>query len=227
MLKDCYISAIIASSSSPIAAPPAFIDNTMYIDGGTRFGLFGDSVLEAFFRRQQGLTDAYGLPEDDASGLEPIASLAPVVYAVIDGTLELPTRHCPKKDQSLCTPEQPLGPKDGAHKDWNLLDLALNTEHILVNEVYRFSALSVEADACEQAGCFNFLRIEPDVADFEYIFPAPETGVLMPATCPEWQQIDNEVDDPIEFHKRYMRCLIAYGQLKVEQAGWGLLQSET
>ncbi|WP_432199845.1 patatin-like phospholipase family protein [Erythrobacter sp. W53] len=224
LLKDCYISAIIASSSSPIAAPPAFIDNTMYIDGGTRFGLFSDSVLEAFFRRQNGLTDAYAIEQArlEADGLEPIASLAPVVYAVIDGTLELPPRHCPKKDQSLCTPDKPFGGKDGAHKDWNILDLALNTEHILVNEVYRFSALAVEADACEQAGCFNFLRIEPDVADFEYIYPAPDTGVLMPATCPEWQQIDIEIDDPIEFHKRYMRCLIAYGEAKVKAAGWGV-----
>ncbi len=224
-LKDCYISAIIASSSSPIAAPPAFIDNTMYVDGGLRFGLFADSVFEAFFRRQNGMTDAYELeeltdPESEEDTPLPVQSLAPVVYAVIDGTLELPKRPCPKADQSLCTDEKPLGGKDGAHKDWNILELALDAEHILVNEVYRFSALAVEADSCEEAGCFNFLRIEPDVNEFVYGMPAGG-GFEEFLTCPEWQQVDIETDDPIEFHKRYMRCLISYGEEKVSAAGWG------
>ncbi len=224
-IQDCYVSAIIASSSSPIAAPPAFIDNTMYIDGGTRFGLFSDSVLEAFFRRQNGLTDAYELEEEIAAEQEddvptPVQSLAPVVYAVIDGTLDLSKRHCPKKDKSLCTKDKPMGGKDGAHKDWNILDLALTSEHILVNEVYRFSALAVEANACEEAGCFNFLRIEKDVNDFIYGMPAGD-GFEEFLTCPEWQEVDIEIDDPIEFHKRYMRCLISYGEEKVSVAGWG------
>lgn len=225
-IKDCYISAIIASSSAPIAAPPAFIDNTMFIDGGTRFGLFSDSVLEAFFRRQNGLTDAY-VWEDDAHNDQgnipnpPIETSAPVVYAIINGTLELPKRPCPKADKRLCTKDKPLGGKDDKHKDWNILNLALNAEHILVNEVYRFSALAVEADACEQAGCFNFLRIETNVNNFEYIFPDKD-GVLVSAACPEWQQVDDELDDPLEFHKRYMRCLIAYGEKSVEEAKWGI-----
>ncbi len=222
-LRDCYVSAIIASSSSPIAAPPAFIDNTMYVDGGLRFGLFSDSVLEAFFRRQNGLTDAYEFEEEE-SGEEnaplPVQSLAPVVYAVIDGTLELPKRPCPKKDASLCTDEKPLGGKDGAHKDWNILQLALDAEHILVNEVYRLSALAVEADACEDAGCFNFLRIEQDVDQFMYGLPDKDGGIEI-LTCPAWKGVDIETDDPIEFHKRYMRCLIAYGEEKVNAAGWG------
>ncbi|MEP3050829.1 MAG: patatin-like phospholipase family protein [Erythrobacter sp.] len=220
LIKDCYLSAIIASSSTPLASPPAFIDNTMYIDGGTRFGLFGDSVIEAFYRRQQGLTDAYQLDEDEEDNPLPVQSLAPIVYAIIDGTLQLPPRHCPKADQSLCTAERPMGGRDGAHKDWNLLGLALNTKGILVNEVYRFSALSVAADACEEAGCFNILRIEPDVSDFEYIIP-DANGVLVPANCPQWRQVDIDLDHPVQFHKRYMRCLIAYGEAQVQAAGWG------
>ena len=223
IFKDCYISAIIASSSSPIAAPPAFIDNTMYIDGGVRFGLFSDSVFEAFFRRQHGMTDAYDFEEaelqEELPPIEPDVT-APLVYAIVNGTLNLPAPKCPKADKSLCEQDPPYGGKDGQHKDWNILDLLLQTEHILVNEVYRFSALAVEADACEQAGCFNFLRIEKDMEDFEYIM-LNEKGILIPAPCPAWKEVDIELDDPIQFHKRYMRCLIAYGQKSVEDAGWG------
>ncbi len=221
--KDCYVSAIIASSSSPIAAPPAFIDNTMYIDGGVRFGLFSDSVFEAFFRRQHQMTDAYSFEEAALEEELPPAApeiTAPLVYAIVNGTLNLPAAKCPKADTSLCKNDPPYGGKDGQHKDWNILDLLLQTEHILVNEVYRFSALAVEADACEQAGCFNFLRIEKDMADFEYVM-LNEEGVLTPAPCPEWKQVDIELDDPLQFHKRYMRCLIGYGEKSVQDAQWG------
>lgn len=214
--KDCYISAIIASSSAPMAAAPAFIDNTMYIDGGTRFGLFSDSVLEVFHARKHGSGEhAPGMRE----GLPPAS--VPVVYSVIDGTLKLPPAKCPKEDSSLCTPAQPLGPADGQHRKWNIMDLLLSTEHILVNQVYRFSAEQVEADACDGAGCFNFLRIGGDVADFQFTYTDPATGQPAAKTCPQWAAIDNQVDDPIEFQKRYMRCLIAYGKAKVKAAGWG------
>lgn len=207
---DCYASAIIASSSTPMAAPPVFIDNAMYIDGGVRFGLFGDSVIEAFKARKKAA-------ESDAN-----APLPPRIYAVIDGTLQLPPNVCPKKDPADCQGDPPTWTGAGQHKDWNILQLALRSERLLVNQVYRFSAASVEAEACEEPGCFNFLRIEPDVAQFGITLPAPlnagNTGKL---TCAQWQAIDIAQDNPIEFHKRYMRCLIAYGQSKVAAAGWG------
>lgn len=206
-IQSCYIDAIIASSSAPMAAPPAFIDNTMYIDGGTRYGLFAGAALEAHARAQHAAATST-LP-------------APITYEVINGTLDLPPRPCPKQDASLCTPDNPLGGKDGQHRPWNIMNLALNTEHILVNQVYRFSAQGVADDACEDAGCFNFLRIGDDVNQFTFIQTDPTTGLPSALTCPAWTAIDNAVDDPIEFHKRYMRCLIAYGRTKVAAAGWG------
>ncbi|MCP5397070.1 MAG: patatin-like phospholipase family protein [Sphingomonadaceae bacterium] len=220
--KSCYVSAIIASSSAPMAAPPAFIDNTMYIDGGTRFGLFSDSVLEVFHARKHGAGEH--APGQRDPGLPPAG--VPVVYSVIDGTLKLPPPKCPKEDASLCTPSQPLGPADGQHRKWNIMDLLLSTEHILVNQVYRFSAEQVQADACEQAGCFNFLRIEDDVSTFQFTYTDPTTGQPAAKTCPQWAAIDDQVDDPIEFQKRYMRCLIAYGKAKVAAAGWGMPQND-
>ncbi|MBD3773455.1 MAG: patatin-like phospholipase family protein [Rhodobacteraceae bacterium] len=215
--KDCYISAIIASSSAPMAAPPTFIDNTMYIDGGTRFGLFSDSVLEVFHARKHGSGEHGAGMRDPAL---PAASV-PVVYEVIDGTLKLPPPKCPKENTSLCTPDQPLGPPDGQHAKWNIMDLLLSTEHILVNQVYRFSAEQVQAEACEGPGCFNFLRIGEDVSTFSFTYADPTTGQPVAKTCPQWAAIDDQVDDPIEFQKRYMRCLIAYGKAKVAAAGWG------
>ena len=44
-LRACYVDAIVASSSAPLAAVPVFIDNSMYVDGGMRFGMFANDVI--------------------------------------------------------------------------------------------------------------------------------------------------------------------------------------
>ena len=31
-------------------------------------------------------------------------------------------------------------------------------------------------------------------------------------TCSEWKDKDIEIDSPLEFHPRYMHCLISYGR---------------
>ncbi|WP_284126178.1 patatin-like phospholipase family protein [Parerythrobacter aestuarii] len=207
---DCYVSAIIASSSTPMAAPPVFIDNTMYVDGGARFGLFGDTVIRA--------VRVHSSRADE----EHRAHAAPRVYAVLNGTMQLPPPACPKEDPSLCNGDPPAWPNNGQHKDWNILELALKSERVLVNQVYRFSAQSVEDEACNGGGCFNFLRIEPDISEFAIALPAPlNAGNEGELTCPQWTAVDIATDNPIQFHKRYMRCLIRYGESKVQEAGWG------
>ncbi len=207
---DCYVDAIVASSSTPMAAPPVFLDNTMFIDGGVRFGLFGEAVIEPFKARKA------------AADKDEDAPAPPRVYAVIDGTLTLPPNVCPKENPADCSGDPPTWTSAGQHKDWNILQLALRTERLLVNQVYRFSAASVGAEACEDAGCFNFLRIEPDVSQFGIALPSPlNAGTIGSQTCAQWMAVDIARDNPIQFHKRYMRCLIAYGRVKVAAAGWG------
>lgn len=212
--KSCYIAAILASSSAPMAAPPVFIDNTMYVDGGMRFGMFGDPTALVQMAHWRGEAPDLKIEDD-------IYVPAPITYAIIDGTLDLPAPSCPKADASLCTKDNPMGGKEGVHKDWNIMSLAMASERVLVNQVYRFSALQLEDDACEESGCFNFLRIEDDVADFDFTYLDPAKSAPETLTCNQWQQIDIETDDPIEFQKRYMRCLISYGKAKVGEAGWG------
>lgn len=207
---DCYVSAIIASSSTPMAAPPVFVDNTMYIDGGARFGLFGETVVRAvrYHNRKA---------RDDHEGHH-----GPHIYAVLNGTMQLPSPSCPKKDPSQCSGDPPAWANNGQHKDWNILELALRSERVLVNQVYRFSAESVEQEAVNGNGGFSFLRIEPDIDEFGITLPAPlNAGNSGKLTCAEWTKVDIETDNPIQFHKRYMRCLIQYGEMKVKEAGWG------
>lgn len=69
-LKICYVEAVLASSSAPIAAPPVFIDERMYIDGGARFGVFSDEIGRVLEERVA------------AAGL---AEAPPRTYVIING----------------------------------------------------------------------------------------------------------------------------------------------
>ncbi|WP_426169174.1 patatin-like phospholipase family protein [Sandarakinorhabdus sp. DWP1-3-1] len=135
-LKQCYIEALIASSSVPLAAPPVYIDGRMLVDGGMRFGVF--RAAEA-----SGAALARSLAADQRSP-------APASFVIVNGTLAI-EKQCPfaaNKDGSC--------PAAGVPKDWDLVDLGLRSVDILTNQVYRFSA-----GAAAPAGT-SFVRIEPD-----------------------------------------------------------------
>ena len=212
--KDCYISAIVASSSAPIAARPVFIDNRMYIDGGARFGLFGaeiNTIVDDIRRRST-----------------PGAKVIPVSYAIINGTLELAApKKCPKLDDKLCSDSNPTGGKEGAHDAWNFIDLALRSEDILANQVYRFSAQRAGAGAGGQPGGFNIVRIEKDGQDHPYTLTDADVAALGgvdaergPKPCREWREIDRTLLNPVQFFPRYMRCMIDYGRARERREGW-------
>ncbi|WP_379545773.1 patatin-like phospholipase family protein [Qipengyuania sp. DSG2-2] len=211
--KDCYVEAIVASSSTPMAAPPVFIDNAMYIDGGSRFGMFSSAMMEV--RRKRATTPG---GQDYRSYSAP----PPTIYAIVNGTLNMAPAKCPKEDPKLCEAFPPHGGPGGKHKNWNILELALGSEKILVNQVYRFSAQEVGQSTCDEAGCLHFMRIDRDVAEFTHTLPNPEKdGAPEALTCSQWRDVDNRVDNPVQFHKRFMRCLIAYGEYRAQNAGWG------
>ena len=194
--RSCFIEALVASSSVPLAAPPVFIDDVMYIDGGARFGVF------------------YRAAED---ALVPVTeSLAPpaTAYLIVNGTLGI-ARRCPRVPlaDGSC-------PASGPLRDWDLLSLAQRSVSVLTNQVYRFSADSVRRGA-DGRELFQAATIEPAAQDFAFK-PDDLPGEAVSKTCAQWKADDDRLDHPVQFHKRYMRCLIAYGRTRAVALGWGV-----
>jgi predicted patatin/cPLA2 family phospholipase len=204
--RDCYIEAVVASSSAPLAAAPVFIDNRMLIDGGARFGMFTIAFETA-------TRDYLAKPEhrdkDDA----------PVTFLLINGAQAI-SRQCGKLNRTLCTREEPTGGRDGAHAPWSFTKLALRSEGILANQVYRFSEAQVGADA----RFYHVTRIGNDVGEHLYTM-RPAMSALGSGTkrCSDWRDDDLRLDNPVQFYPRYMQCLIDYGRAKSKDAQWWTL----
>lgn len=117
-VRDCYIDALIASSSVPLAALPVTLERRdangtltrhLYVDGGARFGVFWSQLGEVL-----------------AGGLDPEVTL------IVNGSLY----------------GKPWLDKAGAPQtNWSALSLALRTVSILENQVYRFSVDNVSRAA--------------------------------------------------------------------------------
>lgn len=210
-LKDCYISAIMASSSAPIAAAPVFLDNRMYVDGGARFGLFGAEIGALIEDRRARAAGGGNAPA------------IPVTYAIVNGTLEVGKPDaCPKRDDKLCTTTEPTGGLEGEHDPWTFIGLALRSEEILANQVYRFSAqrIGTKAGACE--GCFNIVRIRPDAQSHPFTLDDRDLGKGT-MSCADWRAEDRRLLNPVQFFPRYMRCIIDYGRHRKEVEKWASL----
>lgn len=198
-IRDCYVSAVLASSSAPLAAPPVFIDNRMYVDGGARFGMFSDEIG--------------GVINDE---VREISSVPPRtdVYLIVNGTL-LTSEQCGKAAPVTCPP---YGTLEGAHANWNLIELASRSEQILVNQVYRFSAARILDD--DPANPPHFARMNPDSDDHVYTMP-PDAGLgTGTMTCAAWHDEDKRLLNPVQFFPRYMRCLIDYGRQRGRAGQW-------
>jgi hypothetical protein len=201
--RDCYIEAIMASSSAPLAALPVFIDNRMYVDGGVRFGMFSDEIGEQILRTSD-------------------SSAKPTIYLLISGDQEVAAK-CGKADPAYCSNgADPPGNHTGAHAKWTFPELALRSEGILANQVYRFSADRVAQQARARGIPFRQIVIKPDMVT--HSFPRGATGVAAndAKTCQEWRAIDRADGDPLQFYPKYMRCVIDYGRARVtdEMQSW-------
>lgn len=195
---DCYIEAVVASSSAPLAARPVFIDNRMYVDGGARFGLFYAELRNEMASEAERTKARANAPKQH-------------IFVIINGDQQLPPL-CGKLDENNC-PDGETPKLNGFHKKWNFLALAIRSEKILGNQVYRFSADSIRNEADNGGLIFHSALIESDDIlkhDWENA-----DGALQPTgtkTCAEWRAKDREIDNPIQFEPRYMRCLISYGR---------------
>ncbi len=204
-MRACYVEAIVASSSAPLAAPPVYIDNRMYVDGGIRFGMFSNDIGDRVNYHKDGLPVAGG--EDDR----------PRMYVIVNGDQSVSLR-CGKADENACTTDYPAG-RNEKPKDWNLLDLALRSEGILVNGIYRFSAKRIEDQAEQEKNLLYFTRIESDVAQHvaKIDDDTLDRGEMQ---CAVWRERDRTLLNPIQFYPRYMRCLIDYGRTRAKAAEW-------
>lgn len=216
LIRECYVRAITASSSVPLAAPPTFIDNRMYIDGGARFGLISDEVGKA--------ADLLSLMWSAQRLKGPSAATAgerPNIYLLVNGTLEV-DQLCGKVDEANCGGGSANASPVGAHKPWNLLDLAQRSIGILINQVYRLSNDRIAVRASERGFVPRTARIREDLDAFWAAIKFPGEPEI-PRKCPDWATRDEVAEQPLEFHPRYMHCLIAYGAHRARLSGWAAL----
>jgi predicted patatin/cPLA2 family phospholipase len=82
-LVECYREVILASSAEPVGFPPRFINGSMYVDGGLRYGMFWDQIL-------------LQATEDH---------LNPEIYVIINGYRTANPMIC---DKGGCAPRAPL-----------------------------------------------------------------------------------------------------------------------
>lgn len=197
--KDCYIEAVIASSSAPIAALPVFIDHRMYIDGGVRFGAFSDELGPILGSRLPPLAPSQEKPR---------------IYLLVNGYQKTWSK-CGRQNETKCgTDGSDYEGTDEPHGKWKFLQLALRTEDILANQVYRFSAESIANQAKAREADLTYAQIGEEALDHSYTEP----GENHQTTCREARETDRFERDPVQFFPRYMRCIIDYGEQKAIEA---------
>jgi len=185
--RQCYIDALIASSSVPPGVPPVSLkinghsESNLYMDGGARFGVFFDQMQH--------------IPSLQS------ADMTLVVNGVLYG-------------DSWTEKSKPV-------KKWSVLNFALRAVDLMENQVYRFSVADAErwgsANGTLQMAYISseglkHMKVDPDGWDYKG------------ETCAKASSID-DLESPKQFHPRYMRCLIDYGQKRGAQDPWNKIIS--
>lgn len=205
--KTCYVDAIIASSSAPMAALPVFIDNRMYVDGGMRFGAFSEEIGQIL------------PPLSDKPALLKTVPKDLAIHLIVNGYQTVPSK-CGRASKDDC--KKSLDVKGGEdwpnsnarHRKWEFIELALRSEGILANQVYRFSAESLYYKALFNDVAFTYAQIGDEALDHTWPGDAAFPGEM---TCRKAKQLDKAESDPVQFFPRYMHCIIDYGRMRARQ----------
>lgn len=214
LYKTCYIEALIASSIVPVAAKPVFIDNRMYIDGGVRYAVFAEDI-----GAQLEKADIKKSLAGSSSGE------AVRIYIILNGDGESEVK-CGAREEDLCTGPNGTRQEGAAHEDWDFFTLASRSVSLLTNQV---ATLSIDRALNLARGTDSevfFVRLEEEDLTSHSLNSGDLTERLQTAspdgtrTCKDWRQIDDNLDDPVEFHPRYMQCLISLGFERGEQFDW-------
>lgn len=234
-LRKCYAEALVASSSVPIAAQPSFIEGKMFIDGGARFGVLPARMLELGERSAK----MGAAPAD-----------RPNLFILVNGTLQTtPKCNLEDCKDGVADPFPPTRAKSQAHGNWSFPGLAFRSLSILINQSYTASVELARRDAAwcrreplagsgqdcagndlKTAMNVHFVRILPDdlatdtfeVNGLREPVDADRPFENAKRTCVGWSKQDGSLEKPRphEFHPRYMRCLIRYGEKVSQELDW-------
>jgi predicted patatin/cPLA2 family phospholipase len=193
--KRCFIEALVASASAPLAAPPVYIDGEEYIDGGARFGMFRAAADQALATATRRSADS-GAP-------------APISFMILNGQTEIAPQ-C-RYDEVTGPDGVKTCPASGKLRDWDVVSLGLRSVDILTNQVYRFSV----DYAAQGPGEVHFTRILPDVDGYVATLDGQSK------TCADWHAVDQAANPPpVQFNPHEMACLIAYGRSRSAAEQW-------
>lgn len=204
-MRDCYVEALMASSSVPMQADPVFIAGRMYIDGGARFGVLVDLTAEAFHAAMA----TSGAAESSTRNL----------YLLVNATLEVPELCSLRKCDASVGVEGAPAPERPPHGKWNFVQLAQRSVSVMINQAYRSSVFIADGQYQEQEFTTRFVRLDP--AHLNFATPITFGGTTLPAkTCRQWRSEDETASQPLEFFPRYMHCIASYGAQDAKLGGF-------
>lgn len=204
-MRDCYVEALMASSSVPMQADPVFIAGRMYIDGGARFGVLVDLTAEAFHAAMAKSGAAESGPRN--------------LYLLVNATLEVPELCSLRKCEASVGVDGTPPPERPPHGKWNFVQLAQRSVSVMINQAYRSSVFIADGQYKEQEFTTRFVRLDP--AHLNFATPITFGGTTLPAkTCRQWRSEDETASQPLEFFPRYMHCLASYGAQDAKLGGF-------
>jgi predicted acylesterase/phospholipase RssA len=199
-IRHCYVDALIASSSVPLAAYPVSLNiqrvptgevrTDLFVDGGARYGVFLKQVEDS--------VQAANLARSSMPAAPPPTNVTLIVNGVMYVT--------------------PWTETNGRVDKWSALSLGFRSIDILENQVYRFSIDQVETAALAGGGLkMAFISNEGLPSGAE----DPGQHSYKGRSCTDWSAEDDRAR-VAEFHPHYMACLLDYGKERGEHELWNV-----